>query len=90
MTAAAVAVVILAALALVEARAGDVAPAAYLPTIVNWPAGNCDSSYPTVCIPPRPPDLDCPEVLPRFNFQVFQPDPHGFDRDKDGRGCEEP
>lgn len=49
--------------------------------------GNCDPSYPTVCIPPPPPDLDCPEI-PFDDFKVLQPDPHGFDRDKDGIGCE--
>jgi len=48
---------------------------------------NCDASYPTVCIPPRPPDLDCGDV-PYTNFQVLQPDPHGFDSDYDGIGCE--
>jgi len=48
---------------------------------------NCDPSYPTVCIPPWPPDLDCGEI--RFvNFEVLQDDPHGFDGDKDGIGCE--
>jgi hypothetical protein len=49
--------------------------------------GNCDPSYPGVCIPPRPPDLDCPQV-PYTNFTVLPPDPHGFDRDGDGIGCE--
>ena len=47
----------------------------------------CDSSYPSVCIPPYPPDLDCGEIG-YSNFRVIQPDPHGFDRDKDGIGCE--
>jgi len=47
----------------------------------------CDSSYPSVCIPPYPPDLDCGEIL-YSNFRVVQPDPHGFDRDNDGIGCE--
>jgi len=47
----------------------------------------CDASYPTVCIPPQPPDLDCGDV-PYTNFQVWQPDPHRFDGDKDGIGCE--
>jgi micrococcal nuclease len=47
----------------------------------------CDESYPNVCIPPPPPDLDCPEI--EFtNFRVLRPDPHGFDRDRDGIGCE--
>ncbi len=47
----------------------------------------CDSSYPDVCIPSYPPDLDCGEIQ-YANFKVLQPDPHGFDRDKDGIGCE--
>jgi micrococcal nuclease len=47
----------------------------------------CDTSYPDVCIPPYPPDLDCGDI-PYKNFRVLSPDPHGFDRDKDGIGCE--
>ena len=49
---------------------------------------NCDPSYPDFCIPPPPPDLDCKDVLPHKKFKVLQPDPHGFDGDKDGVGCE--
>jgi hypothetical protein len=48
----------------------------------------CDPSYPTVCIPPPPPDLDCRDI-PYRNFVVRPPDPHRFDRDGDGIGCEE-
>jgi hypothetical protein len=48
---------------------------------------SCDPSYPAVCIPPYPPDLDCGEIQ-YSNFRVVPPDPHGFDRDKDGTGCE--
>ncbi len=48
---------------------------------------NCDPSYPGVCIPPAPPDLDCKDV-PYRRFQVLAPDPHKFDRDGDGIGCE--
>jgi len=48
----------------------------------------CDGSYPSVCIPPTPPDLDCDD-LPHGGFQVLPPDPHNFDgRDRDGIGCE--
>jgi hypothetical protein len=50
-------------------------------------SGNCDPAYPGVCIPPAPPDLDCADV-PYRNFQVLSPDPHNFDRDADGLGCE--
>jgi micrococcal nuclease len=49
--------------------------------------GECDPSYPDVCIPPPPPDLDCRDV-PYRNFRVLPPDPHRFDRDRDGVGCE--
>ena len=48
---------------------------------------NCDPSYPDVCIDPYPPDLDCGEIQ-YANFKVIPPDPHGFDRDNDGIGCE--
>ncbi|HEX9375746.1 MAG TPA: hypothetical protein VGB19_05860 [Actinomycetota bacterium] len=48
---------------------------------------NCDQSYPTVCIPPPPPDLDCGDI--QFtNFKVVPPDDQGFDGDGDGVGCE--
>jgi micrococcal nuclease len=50
--------------------------------------GDCDhQSYPDVCIPPYPPDLDCGDVS-FVNFTVKPPDPHGFDGDGDGVGCE--
>ena len=48
---------------------------------------NCDSSYPDVCIPTWPPDLDCSEIS-YSNFKVLQPDQHNFDRNKNGIGCE--
>lgn len=47
----------------------------------------CDPSYPTVCIPPPPPDLDCADV-PYSNFAVRGNDPHAFDGNGDGVGCE--
>ena len=48
---------------------------------------NCDAAYPDFGIPPPPPDLNCPDVG-RHNFTVRQPDPHRFDADHDGIGCE--
>jgi len=48
---------------------------------------NCHPSYPTVCIPPPPPDLDCGDI-PYRRFSVTGSDPHGFDGDDDGIGCE--
>jgi micrococcal nuclease len=55
------------------------------------PAGNCTPSYPDVCIPPPPPDLDCGQIpYKRFRVRhdVAFPDPHRFDSDRDGIGCE--
>ena len=48
---------------------------------------SCDSSYPNLCIPPPPPILACDDVE-ATNFEVQSPDPHGFDVDNDGIGCE--
>lgn len=49
----------------------------------------CDPSYPDVCIPPRAEvgDLDCGDISER-RFTVIPPDPHNFDGDHDGIGCE--
>nr|AGC72345.1 hypothetical protein [uncultured bacterium A1Q1_fos_2004] len=59
------------------------------PTVTATPNGTgCDAAYPTVCIPSPPPNLNCPDITHR-NFVVLTPDPHGFDRDGDGIGCEE-
>jgi len=63
-------------------RAPDPVPIAPPP-----PSGNCHPSYPTVCIPPPPPDLDCGDITHR-RFQVVGDDPHRFDSDGDGIGCE--
>jgi hypothetical protein len=49
--------------------------------------GGCHPSYPDFCIPPPPPDLDCSDVS-GSNFTVVGSDPHGFDGDGDGVGCE--
>jgi hypothetical protein len=49
--------------------------------------GNCDPAYPNVCIALPPPNLNCPDV-PYEQFTVLPPDPHGFDRDGNGIGCE--
>ena len=47
----------------------------------------CDPSYPSVCIAPPPPDLDCEDVDATY-FRVVSPDPHSFDGNHDGVGCE--
>ncbi len=56
-------------------------------TPTRTPGPSCDPSHPTVCIPPPSTDLDCDDVSFR-NFKVIPPDPHGFDSDNDGVGCE--
>ena len=72
------------------AAGGGAAPGA-VPAPAPAPApsggGRCDPSYPDVCIPPAPPDLDCGDV-PHRRFTVLPPDPHGFDGNGDGVGCE--
>jgi hypothetical protein len=58
-----------------------------LPAPVEVASTNCDPSYPDMCLPIGAPDLDCGDV-PNRQFTVLSPDPHGFDRDDDGVGCE--
>lgn len=73
-----------------DAPAPPTAPSGFippLPTATLTPGPNCSPAYPTVCIPPPPPDLDCSQIQFR-NFKVLAPDPHKFDSDKDGIGCE--
>jgi hypothetical protein len=57
------------------------------PTPTAAPSGDCDPSYPDVCIPSPPPDLDCGDI-PYRRFTVIGDDPHRFDGDDDGIGCE--
>ena len=50
---------------------------------------SCSPAYPDFCIPPvgEAGDLDCDDIG-RASFTVLSPDPHRFDQDKDGVGCE--
>jgi micrococcal nuclease len=68
---------------------GVAEPATATPTAEpqQQPSSECDPSYPGVCIPPAPPDLDCGDVTYR-GFEVLPPDPHNFDGNKDGIACE--
>ncbi len=63
------------------------APAPAAPAPAPEVLAGCDPSYPGACIPPYPPDLDCGDVGVG-GFAVVPPDPHGFDGDGDGVGCE--
>lgn len=49
---------------------------------------DCDSSYPTICVHPPPPNLDCEDIEHR-EFKVIPPDKHYFDPDGNGIGCQE-
>jgi FtsP/CotA-like multicopper oxidase with cupredoxin domain len=49
---------------------------------------DCDDSYPDVCISPPPPVLECDDI-DEEDFEVQGSDPHGFDSNGDGVGCED-
>jgi micrococcal nuclease len=59
----------------------------YTNNVFASPDENCDPSYPDVCIVSPPPDLNCDDV-PYNDIKVVGDDPHGFDREGDGIGCE--
>lgn len=69
------------------AAAAQPTPAAPAAGLAAQPGASCDPSYPTLCIPVGAADLDCPDI-PQRRFEVRAPDPHRFDGDKDGIGCE--
>lgn len=68
-------------------RACSAPTATSAPVVRPTAGGNCHPSYPDVCIPPPPPDLDCGDI-PYRRFRVTGSDPHRFDGDHDGIGCE--
>jgi len=47
---------------------------------------NCDPNYEGACVPLVSYDLDCPDI--EGPVYVVGTDIHGFDRDRDGIGCE--
>ena len=82
-------------LPLLALLAGILQPAAAAPRPLgpDTDKQRCHPSYPDFCIPPPPPDLDCPDIAAnrkpfRVRHDVANADPHGFDRDRDGRACE--
>jgi len=72
-----------------KTKSGDSSQIESTPKISKKPTrqSNCDSSYPDFCIPPPPPNLNCPDISQK-RFTVMGSDPHAFDRDNDGVGCE--
>ena len=71
----------------IAGRTATATPAPGKPTLGVPATGICSQAYPTVCIPPPPPDLDCADIQYK-RFKVLPPDPHRFDADRDGIGCE--
>jgi hypothetical protein len=65
----------------------EVSPASH---VFTPPVAVCDASYPGVCVPPGPPDLDCADLaalgIP-VPVTVTGSDPHALDPDGDGLGC---
>lgn len=49
-------------------------------------SGSCDPNYTGGCVPLVSYDLDCPDI--GFSVYVVGSDPHRFDADDDGYGCE--
>jgi micrococcal nuclease len=65
---------------------GSGAPAPFVP-----PRSGCDPNYAGACVPPYPPDLDCPDLRAlglALPVRVVGDDPHRLDGDDDGYGCE--
>ena len=62
-------------------------PPTAIPEPTEDPRSGCDPCYPSVCIPDVAYDLDCGDI-PFRRFSVPNCDPHGFDGDNDGIGCE--
>jgi hypothetical protein len=49
-------------------------------------SAGCDSNYAGTCVPDSSYDLDCADIS--GSVDVVGSDPHGFDADGDGYGCE--
>lgn len=63
-------------------------PPAILPIVGG---ANCEPSYSDICVPIGSSDLDCGDITARYfevRWDVPNPDPHGFDGNRDGVGCE--
>lgn len=59
--------------------------------LVPQPPSDCEPSYPDFCIPIGSVDLDCGDIQWRrftVRWDVPNPDPHRFDGEGDGIGCE--
>lgn len=63
-------------------------PTAAAPSVQPEPrnAPQCDPNYSGACVPIVSYDLDCADI--GSSVSVIGSDPHGFDADFDGYGCE--
>ena len=61
-------------------------PPAPSPPAPKPPSSGCDPNYRGACVPNVPYDLDCADI--NGPVYVVGRDPHGFDGDGDGVGCE--
>jgi Flp pilus assembly pilin Flp len=60
------------------------------PGTLTPPTAQCDPNY-AGCIPPYPPDLNCPDLIALgipLPVSVVGGDPHDLDPDHNGLGCE--
>jgi hypothetical protein len=79
---------------LVVAKAPPPPPTTAPPPPPTSPPGNCDPSYPGVCLDPNAVDYDCASGSgdgPKYvqgPIRVRPPDPFDLDREGDGWGCE--
>ena len=62
-------------------------PSGSQPVGIAATTSQCEAAYPDICIPLGSPDIDCGQISDR-RFTVLPPDPHNFDSDMDGIGCE--
>jgi len=80
-----------AGLGLWGAAPTPVPTAAPIAPLIPQPPTNCEPSYPDFCLPIGSADLDCGDIQWRrftVRWDVPNPDPHRFDGDADGVGCE--
>lgn len=68
-----------------SAAVAAVQPAAE-PDTTGGGGGDCDSNYSGTCVPVVSYDLNCDDI--GGSVRVVGSDPHGFDGDGDGYGCE--
>ncbi|WP_219884641.1 excalibur calcium-binding domain-containing protein [Merismopedia glauca] len=68
-------------------RRGKTASHSQSDSITQSSRTNCDPSYPDICLTSGAADLDCKDI-PYRNFRVVGSNPHRFDRNGDGIGCE--